>query len=72
MTESTSQSSPPKQKGGPYRVKFEPRIDEPSRWTQYLVSFIALIVALILGAALIAIAGGDPVKSYILSYRILW
>jgi len=65
MTESTSQSSPPEQKGGPYRIKFEPRIDEPSRWTQYLVSFIALIVALILGAALIAIAGGDPIKSYI-------
>lgn len=65
MAELTSPSSPPKRKGLPFRIKFEPRIDEPSRWTQYLVSFIALIVALILGAALIALAGGDPIQSYI-------
>ena len=59
-------ATPPAQqkKGLPFRFKIESRIEDPSRWTQYLISFIALIVALILGGILIAFAGGDPIRSY--------
>jgi len=65
MAEITTSPSPARHKGFPFKVKIEARIDEPSRGTQYLVSFIALIVALILGGILIIFAGGDPIRSYI-------
>jgi simple sugar transport system permease protein len=60
-------ATPPDQreKGLPFQFKIEPRIEDPSRGTQYLISFMALIVALILGGILIAFAGGDPIRSYV-------
>jgi len=49
----------------PISLKIEPRIEEPSRAQQYMVSFVALIIALILGGVLILLAGGNPILSYI-------
>jgi simple sugar transport system permease protein len=52
-------------KGRPsYRIKLEPRLDEPPAWFPAAVSVGAVIVALILGGILIAFAGGNPFASY--------
>ena len=59
MTETTL----PKQRTS-YRLKIEPRLDEPPKWFPAAVSFGAFIVALIIGGILIAFAGGNPVASY--------
>ncbi len=59
MTESTSI----KQKM-PIRIRVEPRLNENPAWYPPLVSFGALIVALILGGILITLAGGDALRSY--------
>lgn len=47
-----------------YRIKVEPRLDEPSAWYPLLISLGAIVVALILGGIVIAIAGGNPLLSY--------
>lgn len=49
----------------PLRIKIEPRLDEPPAWYPAAVSLGAIIVALILGGIVIAIAGGNPFASYI-------
>ena len=59
MTETTL----PKQRTS-YRLKIEPRLDEPPKWFPAAVSFGAFIVALIIGGILIAFAGGNPIASY--------
>jgi ABC-type uncharacterized transport system permease subunit len=48
----------------PYRLKIEPRLDEPPAWYPVAVSVGAVIVALILGGILISFAGGNPFASY--------
>ncbi len=48
----------------PYRISLEPRLTEPPRWFPAAVSLGAIVVALILGGVLIALAGGDPLRSY--------
>ena len=65
MTDTAQPNPSSKNKIFPYRIKFEPRMDQPSRGYQYLISFLALIVAFILGAIVIYLAGGDPIRSYI-------
>jgi general nucleoside transport system permease protein len=47
-----------------YRIKVEPRLDEPPAWYPAAVSLSAIIIALILGGILIAFAGGNPFASY--------
>jgi general nucleoside transport system permease protein len=47
-----------------YRIKIEPRLDEPPAWYPAAVSLGAIIIALILGGILIAFAGGNPFASY--------
>jgi len=59
MTETTST----KQRA-PLRIRIEPRLSENPAWYPPLVSFGALVVALILGGILITLAGGDAVRSY--------
>ena len=59
MTESTLAKRRP-----PYRIKVEPRLDEPPTWYPAAVSLGAIIVALFLGGILIAVAGGNPFASY--------
>jgi simple sugar transport system permease protein len=49
----------------PLRIKIEPRLDEPPAWYPAAVSLGAIVVALILGGIVIAIAGGNPLASYI-------
>lgn len=53
-----------KQKKFPYRIQFEQRLTEVPRWFPAAVSVGAIIVALLLGAVVIAFAGGDPWRSY--------
>lgn len=47
-----------------YRIRVEARLSEPPVWYPTLVSIGALIIALLLGGALISVAGGDPIRSY--------
>ena len=44
-----------------FRIRVEPRLNEPPAWYPAAVSFGALIVALMLGGVLISFAGGDPI-----------
>src|SRR5215211_323935 len=48
-----------------FRIKIEPRLDEPPGWYPAAVSLGATLVALILGGIVIAVAGGNPFASYI-------
>jgi ABC-type uncharacterized transport system permease subunit len=48
-----------------YRIKLEPRLDQPPAWYPAVVSVGAILVALILGGILIKVAGGDPMLSYV-------
>ena len=64
MAEITSNPSTPESRGFPYRLRLEPRLEEPSRWFPVLLSLGAIIVALIIGGIIIALSGGDPLRSY--------
>jgi len=48
----------------PYQVRIEPRIMEAPRWLSPLVSFGAIVVALILGGVVLALVGGNPFRAY--------
>lgn len=62
MTESTTPQTGPRT--GSFRIKLEPRLQEPPRWYPVAVSLGAILIALILGGVVIAFAGGDPFLSY--------
>ena len=47
-----------------WRIKLEPRLEEPAGWFPAAVSLGAIVVALILGGIIIALVGGDPLLSY--------
>lgn len=64
MAEMTSDSASPKRKGLSFRIRLEPRLEEPPRWYPALVSLLAIIVALILGGILITFSGGNAFRSY--------
>jgi ABC-type uncharacterized transport system permease subunit len=49
---------------GRFSLRLEPRLQEPPRWYPAAVSLGAIVVALIFGGIVIAIAGGDPFRSY--------
>jgi simple sugar transport system permease protein len=51
-------------RGFPYRIKFEQRLHEPPRWYPIAVSLGAVIIALVLGGVVIAMSGGNPLRSY--------
>ena len=65
MTQKVEASSTSRRYLIPYTLRFEPRVKETSRWNPYLVSLGAVVFALLIGGLLIALAGGDPVRSYI-------
>jgi simple sugar transport system permease protein len=48
----------------PFRVQFEPRLDQPPRWLPLAVTLGAIVLALALGGVIIALAGGDPFRAY--------
>ena len=47
-----------------WRIKLEPRLEEPSTKDSILVTVGAVVVALILGGIVIAVVGGNPFLSY--------
>jgi simple sugar transport system permease protein len=47
-----------------FPIHIEERVSEPPRWLSPLLSLLAVIFALMMGAALIAVKGGDPWKAY--------
>ncbi|MFH1183602.1 MAG: ABC transporter permease [Chloroflexota bacterium] len=48
-----------------FRIRFEPRLDEPPSWYPLALSVAAILVALIVGGFVIGAAGGDPIRSYL-------
>jgi simple sugar transport system permease protein len=47
----------------PFEFQVEPRLHVP-RWLSPLISVIAILVALLLGALVLALVGGDPIRAY--------
>lgn len=54
-----------KKQRGAWRIKLEPRLEEPSTKLSLSVTLGAVVVALILGGVVIAVVGGNPFLSYI-------
>ena len=50
--------------GGELIVRLEPR-GQPPRWLSPLLTVLAVVVALLIGAFVLALVGGDPVKAYL-------
>jgi ABC-type uncharacterized transport system permease subunit len=49
----------------PFKVRIEPRLEEPPGWYSPLLSLIAVVVALLVGALVIWLGGGNPWKAYV-------
>jgi ABC-type uncharacterized transport system permease subunit len=47
----------------PFEMKIEPRLETP-RWLSPVVSLQAIVIALLIGAFILALVGGDPVRAY--------
>jgi ABC-type uncharacterized transport system permease subunit len=45
-------------------IHLEPR-GQPPRWLSPLLTVAAVVVALVIGAVVLALVGGDPLKSYL-------
>jgi len=48
----------------PFQIKFEQRISDVPRWYPIVLSFAAVVVALLIGAIVLAISGGNPWATY--------
>lgn len=48
----------------PFRIKVEPRLEETTWWQSLGITLIALVIALLLGAVVLAMVGGDPWRAY--------
>lgn len=48
----------------PYRIRFEQRLTQVPRWYTFWISFLAVAAALLIGAVVIALSGGNPWASY--------
>ncbi|MBC8507072.1 MAG: ABC transporter permease [Chloroflexi bacterium] len=48
----------------PFSVKIEPRVDDPPKWFSPMLSVIAVVFALLIGALVIWLGGGEPWKAY--------
>ena len=59
-----AEATPLQKKQMKFKVRLEPRLEEPPAWFPAFVSLMAILIALILGGILIAFAGGDPFRSY--------
>src|SRR4030066_937247 len=64
MSENTSNSRRISWYRLPFHIRFEPRQEEPPSWYSIVISLFAILVALLIGAVVIAFAGGDPLRSY--------
>jgi simple sugar transport system permease protein len=63
MAEIIGKDAAPKWKF-PYRIKIENRVEDPPRWLSPVLSLVAVIVALLIGAIVIWIGGGKPWAVY--------
>lgn len=59
MVENARKESAPKWKF-PYRIKIENRVEDPPGWLSPVLSIVAVIIALLIGAVVIWVGGGDP------------
>jgi simple sugar transport system permease protein len=48
----------------PYRLVVEPRLKQPPRWYPLALSLGSVLFALLIGAVILAMAGGDPWATY--------
>ncbi len=48
----------------PFRIITEPRIDELPKWYPFVLSLGAVVIALLIGAIVLAIGGGNPWRAY--------
>ncbi len=48
----------------PFHIKFEQRISDVPRWYPLVLSLAAVVVALLIGAIVLAISGGNPWATY--------
>jgi simple sugar transport system permease protein len=48
----------------PFKIKVEPRLKDPPRWYYPLLSLAAVAIALLVGALVIWLGGGNPWKAY--------
>jgi len=48
----------------PYRIKVEPRITELRWWQSFLITVMAIVVSLLIGAVVLRLVGGDPWRAY--------
>lgn len=48
----------------PFKVNIEPRVDNPPKWYSPMLSVIAVVFALLIGALVIWFGGGDPWAAY--------
>ncbi len=48
----------------PYRIVLEPRLKQPPRWYPVFLSLLSVAIALLIGALILTIAGGDPWATY--------
>jgi simple sugar transport system permease protein len=71
MTEPIAKTSAPGWKL-PFKIKIENRVEDPPRWLSPVLSIAAVIVALLIGAIVIWVAGGDPwgVYTHIAKYSL--
>lgn len=64
MSDIASQMPPAHRRAFPFRLRIEPRLQETPRWFGPILSLGAIVVALVIGGVLIAVAGGQPLRSY--------
>ncbi len=64
MSESAPVPVPKRRRFFPYRLRLEPRLKEPPAWYPVVLSVGAIVVALVIGGLVIAVAGGNPFASY--------
>ncbi|MFL7813452.1 MAG: ABC transporter permease [Anaerolineales bacterium] len=57
-------NKPAKRSLFPYQIKVENRVENPPRWLSPLLSIVAVVIALLVGALVISIAGGQPWAVY--------
>ncbi len=63
MTENILRKKPEKFRF-PYAIKIEPRMGELKWWQSLLITVAALVLALLIGALILAIVGGNPWRAY--------
>ena len=60
----TQATSPVKSPAFPFRLRFERRVEVPPPWLGPAVSVGAIVIALLLGAVVLRLVGGDPWAAY--------